>query len=119
MSSLAGTYSITVDQGATFSETLVWRTKRSRTPIDLTGYTARMKVKGRNTGSPLLLTLTTENGGILLGGAEGTVVLAISATDTAAIIGGIHSYDLELIDSESRVTRLLKGSFVVRPEVTD
>lgn len=119
MSSLAGTHAITLDQGASFSLLMVWRNKRTKEPISLVGYTARMKVKAKTTGYPLLKTLTTENGGITLGGVEGSITLTMSDEETAALKAGTHSYDLELEDASGHVTKLLRGSFVVRREVTD
>lgn len=119
MSSLAGTHSITLDQGASFSLLMVWRNRRTKDPIDLSGYTARMKIKGKTTGYPLLKSLTTENGGITLGGAEGSITLTMTDDETSQLKPGNHSYDLELEDSSGYVTKLLRGSFVVRREVTD
>ncbi len=64
-----------------------------------------------------ILVLTTENGGLILGGATGTISLQASATTTAALSGGSYVYDLELV-SGGVVTRLLQGSFNVSLEVT-
>jgi hypothetical protein len=53
-----------------------------------------------------------------LGGSAGTIVLFIDADDTDELKSGTHKYDLELESSSGLVTRLLKGSFKVDPEVT-
>lgn len=117
MTSLAVTYGLTADQGATFEYILTW-TNPDGTPIDLTGYTARMQIRRRTTSQQLVDTLTTENGKITLGGAEGTITLNLSATETAALPAAQHQYDLELVSSGGEVTRLLMGYFVVRQEMT-
>jgi hypothetical protein len=55
-----------------------------------------------------------------LGGTAGTIVVALTATQTAAIDAtpsGQYVYDLELV-SGSTVTRLVEGNFLVSPEVT-
>ena len=105
-------------QGATFRNVTTWQTGKPAAPVNLTGCTARMQVRAKITDSATLLNLTTENGGIELGGTAGTVTINISATDTAAIAwkGGV--YDLEIVFSDGTVRRLLAGSVSVSPEVT-
>ena len=112
----AGQYDITCDQGATFSRVITWKNSNG-TPIDLTNYTARLQVRSNYPSSTVLLDLTTENGGITLGGVLGTITLAATATATAAIAADEYVYDLELITG-SNVTRVVEGSFTVTPEVT-
>lgn len=114
----AGQYDITIEQGATFERTLTWNDQNG-SPINLTGYTARMHVRRTHydNGTPLL-TLTTENGGITLGGAAGTIALTVSATATSAVTAASGVYDLELVSAGGRVTRLLEGSVDFTPEVT-
>ena len=68
--------------------------------------------------SSAVLTLTTENGRIALGGAAGTVTLTVSAADTAGLTAGNGVYDLELISSGGVVTRLIEGSYSIVREVT-
>lgn len=116
MAAPAGTYNIVADQGATFSRTLTWKTDAG-TLVNLSGYTARMQVRATVDAPTTVLSLTTENGGITLGGALGTIALSVSATSTAALTPGTFVYDLELV-SGSTVTRLVQGTFTVRPEVT-
>ena len=112
----AGNYDIVCDQGSTFSRVLTWKNSNG-TAIDLTNYTARMQVRANYPATTTVLSLTTENGGITLGGVAGTITLAASATATAAIAADDYVYDLELI-SGSNVTRVVQGSFTVTPEVT-
>lgn len=112
----AGLYNITAEQGATLTRTITWKNTVG-TPINLTGYTARMQVRNDYEAVTSLLTLTTENGGITLGGVAGTIVITASATATAALSAGSYVYDLELVLSDV-VTRLIQGSFVVNAEVT-
>lgn len=114
---LAATYGLTIDQGATYSQTLTWKNP-SKVPINLSGYTARMQIRGKRTSQSVSFSLTTENGGITLGDADGTIDLYISATDSASLAVGTYVYDLELITPSGSVVRLLMGNFVVRGEVT-
>lgn len=112
----AGTYNIVADQGSTLSRVITWKNSAG-TPINLTGYTARLQVRDNYSAASSLLTLTTENGGIALGGALGTITLNATATQTAALTADQYVYDLELVTGAT-VTRLVQGSFTVTPEVT-
>jgi hypothetical protein len=112
-----GKYDITIYQGATFSQQFTWK-DQAGTPINLTGYTARMMARTSIDAPAAFLTLNTANGGIALGGAAGTITLNLSDAQTAAISVMQGVYDLELIDSLAKVIRLLEGSVVISPEVT-
>lgn len=109
-------------QGATFFESWEWETSADEgatyTPVDLTGCTARMQVRAEVASATALLTLTTENGGISLGGTAGTIELLVDAEDTAAITWDSGVYDLEIVYPGGQVTRLAYGSVTVSPEVT-
>ena len=108
----------TIYQGATFPKRLRWRDKAAGTPIDLTGCTARMQVRAEIGSPTVLLELTTENGGITLGGTAGTIDLYVGATATAAFTweGGV--FDLEIEFPGGDVRRLAQGTVSVSPEVT-
>jgi hypothetical protein len=107
-------------QGASFDCTLTWRMGATPgTPVNLTGYTARMQVRDGYDGGSAIVSLTSGTG-ITLGGTAGTILLELTPTQTAAIDAtpsGQYVYDLELV-SGSTVTRLVQGTFIVSPEVT-
>ena len=65
-----------------------------------------------------VLTLTTANGRISLGGAAGTLTLEISATDTANLTPSDGVYDLELTDANGKVDRILEGTYSIRGNVS-
>ena len=112
----AGIYNIPAEQGATFTRVLTWRDENDAL-IDLTAYTARMQVRADYASTTTVLSLTTENGKITLGGAAGTITLLVSAADMAAVSGASFVYDLELVNGAT-VTRLVQGNFAVNAEVT-
>lgn len=87
------------------------------TPHDLTGYTARMAIKNK-VGGTVLLSLTTENDGIVINASAKTITLEITATATAALTWTSGTYDLELISPTGVVTSLMTGSVSVTKEVT-
>jgi hypothetical protein len=117
MVALAGIYNITIEKGVTFTRVLTV-TDSEDNLVDFTGYTARMAIKKHRASGTVILSLTTENGRITLGGAAGTVILGpISDVITAAIEEEAGVYDLELIQG-GVVQRLIKGVVVFDPEVT-
>jgi hypothetical protein len=113
----AGKHKFEIEQGATFNPILTWKDEND-TVINLTDFTARMQIRQSVNSSTVLEELTTENGGITLGGVLGTITLLISASDTAAYTWKTGVYDLELISPTGIVTRLLQGTVIVSPEVT-
>lgn len=106
-----------IERGANFNLTFRWRDSAGAL-IDLTGYTARMQVRSSIDADAVLLSLTTENGGIVLGGANGTVELVMIAAQTAAQTWLKGVYDLELVRSDGYVTRFVQGAIATYKEVT-
>jgi hypothetical protein len=86
-------------------------------PVDLTGYTARMHIREDIEDVTPVHTMTTEDGGITLGDAAGTITLAIPATDTAAFDFDRAVYDLEIV-SDGAVTAVISGEISLLREVT-
>jgi hypothetical protein len=107
----------TIYQGATFRRRLRWLNP-DKTPIDLTGCTARMQVREEVESTAVLLELTTENGRIVLGGTAGTVEFDVDPVTTAGITWSGGAWDLEIVHPGGEVTRLAQGSCCVSPEVT-
>lgn len=105
---------IDIYQGSNFDETFSYQDTES-IPIDLTGYTARMSIKNALTNE-LIDSLTTANSGIILGGAAGTI--RINIVDTASYNFDRATYDLELIDPSSKVSKLMAGKITLIREVT-
>lgn len=91
----------------------------NRAPVDLTGCTARMQI--RDYLDRVVAELTTENGGIALGGSAGTALLYLSAQATAALTGEGCIYDLEIIPAvldEANAWKLARGQVRIKNEVT-
>jgi len=112
----AGTLNFTIEQGATFNLLLTWEI--DGTPVNITNWTARLAARVDVEDSEVILSLTTTNGGITLGGAAGTISLNQTATQTALLPAGTYVYDLELISAVGAVTRLVQGELNISPEVT-
>lgn len=77
-------------------------------PVDLTGYTALLQAREEPKAPAALLELSTENGGIVIDGAAGTVTLIFSIDVTGAFeLPG--EYDLMLYDPQGEGTRIIYG----------
>lgn len=113
----AAPYDILIEQGATFQLNLVYKDSNA-SPIDISGYTARMQVRRAYDAPTPLLNLTTENGAITLGGAAGTIAVQAAAALTTDLPAKPAVYDLELISPGGVVTRLIRGVATITPEVT-
>jgi len=116
---------ITVYQGATYSQNLLLQNPGTpATPYNLTGKKAKCTARKNYYDETAIFELTTENGGITLGGTDGTVVLYMSASLTATFCpcGGV--WDFELIDPSGDplipdiVSRILMADLVISPEVS-
>lgn len=115
---LAGTWNIICEQGATFDWTIK-STDVNGNIIDLTGYTALMKVKtSRNDScSSELIELSTENGKIILGGVLGTIRLLIYPADTTPLLAGQYYYDL-FLNSANNSYKWIQGTFTVEGSIS-
>ena len=112
----AGILDFSIEQGATFNLLLTW--KINDVAVNLTGYTARLQARVDVEDTETVLTLTTSNGGITLGGAFGTISLDQTATQTTLLPAGTYVYDLEMVAGSGVVTRLVQGELVISAEVT-
>lgn len=112
-------YDIIVDQGATLLRSIGLKNAAKKS-VPLNGYTGVMEIRYLKTESPdVILTLTTENGGIEVNPTAGTVLIIASPAQTAAISPGKYVYDLEMTEtSTGTVTKVIQGNLTVRPEVT-
>jgi len=109
-----GQYNPTGQQGATFTRLITW-TDNAGDAVNITGYTARMMLK-RDYSDPVSVLSLTSSAGLTLGGAAGTILITMTAAQTADL-NGAYLYDLELVNG-SVVTRLLEGTITFTPEVT-
>jgi hypothetical protein len=114
----AGSYNLRVEQYATFNLNILW-TDSSGNPVNLTGYSADLRVVDSD-GVTDLLTLSTTNppGGITLGGILGTIVLNIPDSITALLPINSFKYDLLLTGGSGSKIRLLQGSMDVSAGIT-
>lgn len=109
-------YNIIIYQNATFNPVWTWKNSDG-TLVNLTGYTAKMQGRTAKFSTTTIFDLTTENGGITLGGSAGTISLLLTAAQTAALtVSGV--YDLILIPSVGVDNRLMEGTVTLSQGVT-
>ena len=101
---------ITIDQGATFSETLTVTTDVS-TAKNLTGYTTTSQFR-KSYDSTTYTSFTTAQVD-----ATGVITLSLTAAQTTALKSGRYVYDVEIANSPE-VLRVQEGIITVTPQVT-
>lgn len=117
----AGTYDLSVDQGADWFWTITWKvgsTARSSTPKNTTGFTARMQVRAKYDSPTAVVSLNSVGSQGLTVSSNGIFSLHLTAAQTSNIPSGKYIYDVEAISPTGVVTKLARGAFRVIPEVT-
>ena len=100
---------LVIDQGTTFASSIEVLDEND-TPIQLQDYVARGQMRKTYTSSNAVNFTTTTNTGML--------VISLTAGQTANIVAGRYVYDVELVDSQNTVVRILEGIVTITPEVT-
>ena len=124
---IAGVYNMTIEQGSTFTRLISVEQPDLVAdpnggifvPYLLVAYTARMQIRRTVESTTAMLSLTTENGGIDInpGTPENEILLSITAANTATLTSdGV--YDLEIISNSGTISKVIRGSVTVIPEVT-
>ncbi len=114
---MAEIYELNINQGSNLSLEIALKNSNG-TPLNLTGYTARMQLRASYTAPDFIVELTTENGRLVINALLGTITMLLSASTTAAIVAKNYVYDLETVSATGFVTRVLQGEAIVSPEVT-
>ena len=119
-------YNLTMWQGATFGLSITVK-DASGAVQNLTSYSARMQMRPSYDSGTVTESLSTANGEISIDAPAGNVMLELAASRTANITVDMTNgkppkssfvYDLELIDANSKVSKILFGDVTVYGEVT-
>ena len=111
----AFTYNFTVEQNASRNVQFIWKTSEAL-PVDLSGYTAKMQMRHTKSAEEVQATLTTENGGIILGGTAGTIILVFSDELTRTLTRDGY-YDVLLYSGDDAL-RFVEGKITLSKGVT-
>ena len=88
------------------------------TPVDLTGYTARMQIRAKITDDVVIDEYSTINGNIQLDNVGKGIAIIVDATTTAAYTFTSGVYSLEMVSPTGVVTQLTAGTITLIKEVT-
>jgi len=104
-------------RGDSFTHRLIWQDSTG-TPIDLTGYSAKMDVVPAK-GSPTTLLALTSPLGIVLGGVAGTIDIVVSSAQAKIdVVSSVYDLEMTSPSPTSAVTTLVQGAFTVTPDAT-
>jgi len=119
-------YNLNIYQGSTFELTLTIKSANN-TPKNLTSCSARMQIRPDYPSGVIAESLTSSNNEIVIDVANSEIYLSLPASRTANIpvdlFNGkppktIYVYDLELVDADQKVSKILYGDAYVYGEVT-
>lgn len=129
----AGLYNFSIEKGSTVNFRIEYKDSDG-TPIDLTGYQARMHIRNKPDSSIILcslssslspdgtgLNLTPVSSSVTLPVTSGSIGVCISAYSSSLLTGTQAAYDLEIFylsSSYEVVTRILEGSIKLKPNIT-
>lgn len=110
-SSLRFTFTVSYDTGQTNSGGAIYA------PYNFSGCTARMEIRERP-GASILVSATTEDGGLTLGGTAGTVAVYLTDEKTDNLTLARAKYDIEVTFPSGDVKRVLEGAVVISSSIT-
>ena len=123
----AGKYSFVIEQGATTTFEVQYKDS-TNTPVDLSGYGARLQIRPTAESNTIILSLSSslqsDGTGLNMSGSNGTtpptsgsIGVYISAHSSSLLSFGEAAYDLE-IHYGATVSRILQGCVKLSKEVT-
>lgn len=116
----ADTYDITIDQGADWNWTIRWKTggsKKTATPVNVTGYSAVLRIADDYNATTYRLQLTTSNGGCVVVGTDGAFQFHATSTQTNGIPPKKYKYEVLITSPSNAVRKLARGICTVTPRV--
>lgn len=106
-----------IEQGIPYTKIILVRNQDNSMP-DMTGWTARMQFRPFISSKTVSVDATTENGKLSINSTNSSVSIILSEEDTKSLSLTDYVYDLELVDTNSKPLRLVKGNVVVSREIT-
>lgn len=112
-------FNLAIIKGSRYLKSFIYQDS-DKNPINLAGLSARMHIRQRENSTAFEMELTTANGRLALGGANGQIDIILVATDTDALTITKGVYDLELYDAGNTdiVDTILEGSVTINDAVT-
>lgn len=113
---------IEIEEAMDHTLSLIYRDETTNLPVNITGYSAELEVRMRFGDPSVLLTLSTTNGKIELGGASGAIDINFLPSDTdqsqTYYSWTRGAYDLVLTDTAGKKKKILKGFITISRTAT-
>ena len=128
----AAPYDIQLEQGETFNPVWTWSWPGAGL-FNFTGYSAHMQIRSTYYAASAMVDLHSNTGGIVLGGAAGTMQPNLTAAASSALVSGpvaltkvingrsvylLGAYDIKITDPSGVVSTLMGGNVWIAPQVT-
>ena len=106
-------HDLTLYKGQSFSQPIVFKYKKTKEPVPLTGITAKAEIRPSFNSEILIAEFD-----IAMTPAEGRVVLSLDPETSASIADGFYEWDLKMTDENDDVAYYVRGQFIVTGRVT-
>ena len=107
------TKNLTILQGATFEHNFYRKDKKTGQPISLAGVTAKLDIVDEY-GGTVILSLTTENGGLTITSNAGKTAVLITDEQSATLTtANAKLYNLEHYNADGTIKRVAQGSITI------
>lgn len=111
---MSGYVELYMDQGATFNNVINLTDDITNAYINIFGYTVRSQMRRSYYSANASANITCS----ITNAANGEIVLSMTAANTAIIKAGRYLFDLETVDLNGTVNRVLEGIITVSPRIT-
>lgn len=114
---MTNTYDIVIEQGTTLNIPIQW--KPNNNVINITNYVITMQIRKFIEDTTVLLELSTTNGKIIItDSVSGVFTVKISPSDTSTATWSNGVYDINILDTNANVYKVLKGTALLNKSVT-
>lgn len=103
-----------LDQGTTFNNIINLTDDVTNAYINVSGYVVRSQMRrsyySANASATITCTITDA--------PNGEITMSMTAANTANLKAGRYLYDVEIVDTNGNVSRILEGIISITPEIT-
>jgi hypothetical protein len=111
---MAAYVELIMDQGASFNNVINLSDDLSNASLNILGYTVRSQMRrsyySANATANITCTITNSS--------NGEITMSMTAANTTLIKSGRYLFDLETVDLNGIVSRVLEGIITVTPQIT-
>jgi len=111
---MAAYVELIMDQGASFNNVINLTDDLSNASLNILGYTVRSQMRrsyySANATANITCTITNSS--------NGEITMSMTAANTTLIKAGRYLFDLETVDTNGIVSRVLEGIITVTPQIT-